>query len=142
LHALQVNSCPFDQTFATCLNDARERTSRGAVDESDFDDEHFGATAADLLEKLIKDKPKSEDLVVTHGDACLPNIFVDGESFSDFVDCGRLGVADRYRDLALAGRSISSNLGYQWVEPFFRRYGLFPPNSSKLAFYRLLDEFF
>ena len=142
LHGLDTNSCPFDHALARRIDDARRRVSAGVVDETDFDDEHTGMPAVHLFEKLIASKPRSEDLVVTHGDACLPNLIIDGGHVSGFIDCGRLGVADRYQDLALAARSIAFNLGVSWVEPFFVRYGINRLDPSKLAFYRLLDEFF
>jgi len=142
LHAVDVHACPFDRRLTTCIAHARTRALAGAVDETDFDDEYLGMTALDLFEKMIASQPKSEDLVVTHGDACLPNMILDGEDFSGFIDCARLGVADRYQDLALAARSIACNLGAQWVQPFFLRYGVSEPEPSKLAFYRMLDEFF
>src|SRR5262245_12856098 len=142
LHALDVHVCPFDHRLTTRMAHARTRALAGAVDETDFDDAHLGMTAIDLFEKLAASQPKSEDLVVTHGDACLPNMILDGEEFSGFIDCARLGVADRYQDLALAARSIAYNLGAQWAEPFFLRYGVSEPDRSKLAFYPLLDEFF
>jgi len=66
----------------------------------------------------------------------------DGARVAGFIDCDRAGVADPYQDLALASRSISDNLGHEWVATFFREYGLPDPDRQKLAFYRLLDEFF
>jgi aminoglycoside 3'-phosphotransferase-2 len=69
-------------------------------------------------------------------------VIFQGLQVTGFVDCGRAGIADRYQDLALASRSIESNLGSRWSEAFFVNYGLPDPDGSKLDFYRLLDEFF
>ena len=114
----------------------------GAVDESDFDDERQGMTAAEAFAQLAALKPASEDIVVTHGDACMPNFVAVGKRFSGFVDCGRLGLADRHQDLALACWSIRHNIGGQWVQPFLDRYGFTGVDPSRLSYYRLLDEFF
>ena len=141
LHALDTSSCPFDHTIDRRLEDARARVAAGAVDASDFDAEHEGRTARDLFEELLARRPRGEELVVTHGDACLPNLIADQGSFSGFIDCSRLGVADRHQDLSLAARSIHSNLGDPWAETFLRLYGG-PVDPERLAFYRLLDEFF
>jgi aminoglycoside 3'-phosphotransferase-2 len=96
----------------------------------------------ELLDSLYREHPGSEDIVVTHGDPCLPNVIFDNGSFSGFVDCGRCGRADRYQDLALAHRSIESNFGIRLAESFLRAYGLEPVDTMKLSYYRLLDEFF
>lgn len=139
LHRLDIASCPFNHGLDNRIPVARSRMIGNQVDESDFDE--VGPTAAELFEKLMAMRPDDEDLVVTHGDACLPNIVSDGSQFSGFIDCARLGIADRYQDLALASRSIEHNLGAEWVGPFFISYGV-EADPARVAYYRLLDEFF
>jgi len=142
LHAQDASRCPFDQTVDAQIARARRRTHAGLVDESDFDRERLGRSASELLVELEAKRPADESRALTHGDACLPNVIVDGERFSGFIDCGRAGIADPYQDLALAARSIEGNLGSRWSDIFFREYGISDPDLGKLAFYRLLDEFF
>lgn len=139
LHGLEVTGCPFDHRLDKRIPNARARMIANQVDESDFDE--VGPTAAELFEKLMATRPEDEDLVVTHGDACLPNILSDGVNFTGFVDCARLGIADRYQDLALASWSITHNLGAEWVGDFFKLYGV-EADPVRVAYYRLLDEFF
>jgi aminoglycoside 3'-phosphotransferase-2 len=141
LHALGARDCPFDHRLDHRIALARARMEAGVVDEENFDDERAGRTAAGAFRELLARRPQGEDLVVTHGDACLPNLLADEGRFTGFIDCGRLGVADRHQDLALASWSIHYNLGEDWVEPFLRRYGG-TVDPERLAIYRLLDEFF
>jgi aminoglycoside 3'-phosphotransferase II len=142
VHMLDANECPFDETLTAKFARATERVKSNHIDEDDFDNEHLGKTAAELFRELERSRPPTEDIVVVHGDACLPNIILDGGRFSGFVDCDRLGRSDSYQDLALACRSISTNLGPEWVEPFIRAYGMTSFDDGRARFYRLLDEFF
>ncbi len=142
LHAIDVGSCPFDHRLQHRIAAAWARVEAGAVDESDFDDERDGMTAREVFAQLVALKPASEDIVVTHGDACMPNFVAVGKRFSGFVDCGRLGLADRHQDLALACWSIQHNIGEKWMQPFLDRYGFIGVDHSRLSYFRLLDEFF
>jgi aminoglycoside 3'-phosphotransferase-2 len=142
LHAMATAGCPFDHRLSRRIALAKSRLSAGIVDSRNFDDEHLGKSPPALLEQMLGSRPEAADLVLAHGDACLPNFMADGETFTGYLDCARLGIADRYQDLALAGSSIGRNLGVDWIEPFYRAYGETAPDRRKLAFYRALDEFF
>lgn len=142
LHALPVRDCPFNASLAFTLRQARERLEAGRVDEADFDDGRRGWTGIQVLRELLRTRPAHEDLVVTHGDPCLPNLLLDGEYLSGFVDIGRLGLADRHADLALAHRDLHSTLGPQMAGHFLDVYGRSLVDEGKLAYYVLLDELF
>jgi aminoglycoside phosphotransferase len=153
LHALSRDSCPFDRWLAVTVPLARLRVDAELVDEHDFDDERRGRSGRDLLAELMDLRPRAEelevaDLVVCHGDACLPNFVIDPDSFeiTGMIDVHRLGVADRHLDLALATRSMSSTAlnpayGPDSANELLATYGR-PADPWRLDFYRLLDEFF
>jgi aminoglycoside 3'-phosphotransferase-2 len=142
MHSVDVGECPFDRTLEQVLPAARARAMAGRVDEADFDVQRLGYTAMALLGSLYQARPESEDIVVTHGDACLPNAIFDDETFSGFVDCSRCGRADRYQDLALAVRSINSNFGGHFAAEFLDAYGIDRVDAEKVSYYQLVDEFF
>ena len=142
LHAIDIAACPFDHRLENRIGTARAHLLAGRVDEDDFDESRLGRSAEDLFRELVETRPSTEDLVVTHGDACLPNFMADGPKFSGYIDCGRLGVADRHQDIALACGSIEHNFGEELVAEFLKAYGDFQPQEEKMAYYQLLDEFF
>ena len=123
------------------LQEADRNVADGIVDEADFDDERV-RSAAELFEELMLRSRPEEDLVFTHGDYCLPNAIIDGEEVSGFVDWGRAGVADRYKDIALVVRSLEYNTGRDLRAMFFEAYGLPSPDADKIEYYKLLDDFF
>lgn len=57
------------------------------------------------------------------------------------IDVPALGVADRYRDLAIAHRDVFADHGQAAWEGFLSAYGLVDHVEEKrLYYYRLLDE--
>jgi aminoglycoside phosphotransferase len=141
-HRQPITGCPFDQGLDAELSQAAANVAARAVDAEGFDPERAGRSPVALLDELLATRPPDEDLVLTHGDYCLPNVVIQSWQISGFIDLGRCGVADRYHDLAQATRSVRRNLGARWETPFLAAYGIDRPDAAKLRYYQLLDEMF
>jgi aminoglycoside 3'-phosphotransferase-2 len=143
LHAVPVELCPFDERLTVRLMKAEIDVGRGGIDPDDFDERNRGVSPGDLLTRLVETAPDFEDLVVVHGDATFANIIVDSSDQVGFIDCGRCGVADRYVDLSVIAWEIENNFGQEWIDRFFRAYGLAERyDRNKLRYYSDLYEFF
>lgn len=141
VHAIPVSDCPFNSDHAYRLARARERIDAGLVEEHDFDDERQGWTAERVWEAMQRLLPLAPDPVVAHGDFSLENILVlDGEVVG-CIDAGRVGIADRYQDLAILWNSLEE-FGPSLQDRFLARYGISDVDQRKLQFHVLLDEMF
>ena len=123
------------------------------LEETNVEPETYGPNGfknpQELLEWLEANQPE-EDIVMTHGDFCLPNIFANGNKLAGFIDLGKAGPADRWQDIAIAIRSIRHNLdgtyGGKKIMDFtpdmlLDKLGI-PMDEKKYKYYLLLDELF
>jgi streptomycin 3"-kinase len=142
---LPVEECPFERPLAQVVEQAADVVRRSAV-TVDFLREEWQATPPDELLARVRAEQEqfaaeaAGDLVVCHGDACLPNFLFDADTLecTGVIDLGRLGVADRYTDLAL----VTAQLDDVWsvdAAGFFASYGLPEADTRRLEFYLLLD---
>ena len=139
-HALEVEGCPFDGRLETALATVRHRLAAGLTrQDGPLRPEHGVSTPGAALDLLIRRRPPERDLVVCHGDYCLPNVLIEDWRVSGFVDLGALAVADRWRDLAVATWSVTWNLGPGWEDLFLESYGV-PRDEERQAYYRLLYD--
>lgn len=139
LHALPVAACPFDRRLAVTVPEA-------LAADADPSAERTGRPRERLVAELLATRPGTEDPVVCHGDLCVPNVLFDPDTYrpTGVIDVGRLGVADRWCDLAIATRSLTAaDLNPQYgpwaADDFLARYGV-APDPARLGFYRLLDQ--
>ncbi|GKX54658.1 hypothetical protein SOASR030_07700 [Leminorella grimontii] len=85
--------------------------------------------------------PFSPDPVVTHGDVSLDNLIFDKGILMGCIDVGRVGLADRYQDLAILWNCLGE-FSPLLQKRLFQKYGIDNPDMKKLQFHLMLDEFF
>ncbi len=153
LWSVDVSGCPRIRDIDAELKEARFRVENHLVDLDNVEPETFGAGGfkdpEQLLEWLENNRP-DYDPVFSHGDLCLPNIFIDRGRISGFIDLGDAGVGDRWRDIALCCRSLRRNAEGAYggkaypearAESLLAALGV-APDLEKIRYYLLLDELF
>lgn len=153
LWMVDIKGCPTSMTTDVKLRLAKENVDSGRTDMEDAESDTYGENGfsdpLDLWNWLVEHKP-NEEPVISHGDYCLPNVFVEDDRVSGFLDLGSAGLADRWQDIALCYRSLKHNYDGTYGEtprPDFDPNTLFQelgidPDWNKIKYYLLLDELF
>ena len=153
LWSIDISDCPRRADLDMLLQEAEYRVKNDLVDMSDTEPETFGEggfkDAEELLSWLKENKPSYEP-VLSHGDFCLPNVFIKDGKLSGLIDLGNTGTGDKWMDIALCYRSLKHNADGTWgskVYPDIRPEVLFEelgiePDWDKIHYYILLDELF
>lgn len=92
---------------------ARTSVDRGLVTRESLSRAYRHMEPERLLEVLAERRPtwRPDDAVLTHGRPELANLHGSAGAALGFVGWERCGIADRYRDLAVASRSVAEDLG-------------------------------
>lgn len=157
--AFDVDDCPFDFRLPTALRAAQARAAQsgGARSGAVGDDSRVLLGRARKLAAEITGAPElgsdfddwasggwdsDADLVVCHGDYCMPNAFIeDDAAVTGYIDLGGLAVADRWYDLSIALRSLEQpyNLGPGYADVFLDAYGV-TMDAAKNELYPILYD--
>ena len=153
LWSIDVSDCPRSMDLNAALQAARIRVENHLVDVNQVAPTTFGAGGfkdpEHLLDWLEHNRPGCEP-VLSHGDLCLPNIFLDHGRVSGLIDLADTGIGDKWRDLALCYRSLKRNAEgayggrrYPATRPemLFEALGI-APDPEKIRYYLLLDELY
>ncbi|WP_105615800.1 APH(3') family aminoglycoside O-phosphotransferase [Vallitalea okinawensis] len=141
LQSVSIADCPFDWSLSNKLDKAWKRIENNEIDMSDWEDDTEFSSPHELYEFLIANRPK-EDLVFSHGDYCLPNVFIHNEQMVGLIDVGNSGIADKWQDIALCVRSLEHNLCSREYTDLLFKYLNIEPDLEKIRYYILLDELF
>ena len=71
----------------------------------------------------------------------LDNLIFDEGKLIGCIDVGRVGIADRYQDLAILWNCLGE-FSPSLQKRLFQKYGIDNPDMNKLQFHLMLDEFF
>ena len=150
---IDISECPINWRLENKLTQASYNIKNGLVDLDNVEPDTFGENGfkdpTDLLQWLYENQPE-EELVLSHGDYCLPNIFGIEDKITGYIDLGRTGIADKWCDIALCYRSLSHNYTGKYNQKQYLGYDdllLFKmlniePDWKKIRYYILLDELF
>lgn len=142
LHALPMAECPFDSGRTLRLAAARRNVAAGLVDVDDFDDDHAGWSAAEMLAETERLAEFAPQRVVTHGDFSLGNLLLTEDcQVTGVIDLDRLGTADPYQDIAIFWQNMADFGGAAQAQ-FLAEMGIERVDAQRLAFHRCLDELF
>ena len=151
--SVDTTDCPSNCTLNDKLLQAEYNVANGLVDTENTQPDTYGDCGFKDPEALLywlKENAPEEELVLSHGDFCLPNFLLKDDSLTGVIDLGRAGVADKWCDIALCYRSLKDNYNgrYDNIKKqgfskscLFESLGL-KPDWDKIRYYILLDELF
>ncbi len=143
LHSIDINNCKIKNNLDNKLLLAKTNIEKKLVDINDWEEETKKLfSSPDLLLEYLYDTKPEEDLVFTHGDYCLPNIFGLGDEVTGFIDLGRAGISDKWQDIALCIRSLRYNFNSNEYDNLLLGELGIEKDINKFNYYILLDELF
>lgn len=104
----------------------RKNVEEGNVDPASLPHPYSRYDARKLLEFWLEGKPESGELVLSHGNPRLANLYFDGADFVGASDLANVCYADRHLDLAVLHHEIHEHLGAEAVFRFYEAYGQDP----------------
>ena len=148
---VDIVTCPTNRSLDAKFMEIDAGIRSGAItmdsarQEDTYGPQGFASPAA-LFDWLVKHRP-AEELVLSHGDYCLPNIFCNDQGLTGYIDLGYAGVADKWVDIEMVLWSTWANSTGRFgrKKRDFDRKHLFnalgmQPDEEKLRYYSLLSE--
>lgn len=142
IYKIDISSCPINVSLDYKLKLAKDNIDNNLIlEENILPDvlKEFG-NINNIYEFLEKNKFE-EELVFSHGDTSLPNIFAYNNKFSGFIDVGECGIADKWFDIAIVSRSIIRNYDEKYLKDFYDQLNIMP-DQEKIDYYILLMELY
>lgn len=147
LKEIDFSDCPVDNRLQHYLKKAEYNVEKGLVDIEDANPDTYGPEGFKDPQELLswlKDNQPEEEISYTHGDLCMPNILIKDGNISGYIDLGRGGLGDPYRDIALCYRSYLYNteINEEELKNELERLLGFKLDMQKVKYYILVDELF
>lgn len=141
LHHLNIKRAENLNTLDKDLREISGYVAKGCISRDNFMANNQGQTPEEVLKILYDQKNSHDNNVLTHGDYCLPNVMISEKSFG-FIDLGKCGLGDKYKDFSAMEVSIRRNFGSEWIGKFYKYYDEdLIVNQEKIRYYQMIDQF-
>ena len=142
LHETDFSDCPVQNRMEDYFALAEKNYRTGNYDKASFPDSFGYRSAEEAWAVLENGRTAINGKVLLHGDYCLPNIMLDGWTFSGFIDLGNGGVGDRHVDLFWGAWTLWFNLKTdQYRNRFFDAYGRDKVDEEKIKIIAAAEVF-
>ncbi|MFV0394829.1 MAG: aminoglycoside 3'-phosphotransferase [Coprobacillaceae bacterium] len=146
-HDLPMEGIPHNHLLTQKIEEARNNVEKGRVKTQYFEREFKSMSAEEVYKLMLSYQQEEGDIVLCHGDVCMPNMMIDKNGDIGYIDVVQLGTCNRYLDIAIGLRSLRYNLelyghslSKEYIEVFKKAYGIEKLDIDKIMFYILLDE--
>lgn len=141
LQSIDIKNCPFDSTIEFRLTELKFLLENGLADvnKENWEKTIQSDNPNELFNWLYNNRP-DQQLVFTHGDISANIIIKDDKYY--FYDLARVGLADKWLDIAFCVRDIRDiDIGSKYEDLFFKLLDI-KPDYQKINYFILLDEMF
>ena len=124
LKNIDISDCPFNVGLDYKLGLIKNNIDNNLLDINNINSDilaKYGSING-IYDYLISNRP-NEELIFSHGDTSLPNIFGNGDKLVGFIDVAECGIADFWFDVAITAKSIKRNYGADAVQEFYQKLG-------------------
>lgn len=146
-HEIPLGKIPHNHGVEQKIQEAKENIDKKVVKTQYFEPEFQNMSALEVYQLMLQYRPKEEDIVISHGDVCMPNMILNENAEIGYIDVVQMGTNDRHLDIAIGLRSLRYNLALysyeltkEYIDLFKKAYGIEKLDRDKIMFYILLDE--
>lgn len=140
---IDIRDCPVKNGLDQKFIQAQYNIDHDLCEILDTDPDIFKFNDFQELLDWLKLHRVEEDFVLSHGDFCLPNIFIKDHQITGYIDLGRSGIADKWQDIALCIRSLRYNLEekfkLEYIDLLLAELNVVY-DQFKIDYYMMLDE--
>lgn len=140
LHSIEIDGAQKFRTLDDDLAQIDRCLKNDLIKTADFRAANNDKTPEEVYSYLLDNKGRLSKTTLTHGDYCLPNIIISGNS-AGLIDIGDCGIGDPYKDFSAMEVSIRRNFGQEWIDKFYKYYGTQERDDFKVKYYQLIDQF-
>ena len=140
IHDQNIEKCPFEFDLDKEVQSFIDSIKNSVVKQEMLEEFFPNCSKEEIVLKVESLVPERWDLVLSHGDYCLPNILIKDNKLSGFIDLGDAGIIDRNFDIYYGLWSLKYNGLGEYCEQFLDVYDREKISFGTIKLIELLDS--